>query len=120
MVSPAKDVEGLHFFSRFNLYHNIRWIKPESLATGQTPALALAESEVAEVNQVQQPDDKAGLVKAILPCTSLAIVKALEAAGVYNSVLKYGQRAFGKTITVINRLGVFLSSVRSLDITERG
>lgn len=40
---------------------------------------------------------------AILPCTPLAIVKTLEYLGVYNSILPYGQRAYGRTVTVINR-----------------
>jgi methylenetetrahydrofolate dehydrogenase (NAD+) len=44
-----------------------------------------------------------GTVKSILPCTPLAIVKVLEHLGVYNRHLKYGDRAYGKTITVINR-----------------
>lgn len=44
-----------------------------------------------------------GTLKSILPCTPLAIIKCLEYAGVYNQLLKYGNRAFGKTVTVINR-----------------
>lgn len=40
---------------------------------------------------------------AILPCTPLAIVKTLEYLGVYNNLLPYGQRAYGRVITVINR-----------------
>ena len=40
---------------------------------------------------------------AILPCTPLAIVKTLEYLGVYNSLLPYGQRAYGRVITVVNR-----------------
>jgi len=43
------------------------------------------------------------MVKSILPCTPLAIVKCLEYMGVYNTLLSYGDRAYGKTITVINR-----------------
>ena len=39
VVSPSKDVEGLHFFFRFNLYHNIRFIQPASLSSGKTPPL---------------------------------------------------------------------------------
>lgn len=42
-------------------------------------------------------------IAAILPCTPLAIVKTLEYLGVYNSILPFGQRAYGRTITVINR-----------------
>lgn len=44
-----------------------------------------------------------GLVKAILPCTPLAIVKTLEHCQVYNPLRPYGSRAFGRTITVVNR-----------------
>ena len=45
----------------------------------------------------------AGTVKSIIPCTPLAIVKCLEFVGIYNKILPYGDRAYGKTITVINR-----------------
>jgi methylenetetrahydrofolate dehydrogenase (NAD+) len=41
--------------------------------------------------------------KSILPCTPLAVVKVLEFLQIYNSILPYGNRLFGKTITVINR-----------------
>lgn len=41
--------------------------------------------------------------KSILPCTPLAIIKILEYIGVYNSILPYGNRLFGRTITVVNR-----------------
>ena len=40
---------------------------------------------------------------AILPCTPLALVKTMEYLGVYNSLLPYGQRAYGRVITVVNR-----------------
>ena len=43
------------------------------------------------------------MVKSVLPCTPLAVVKCLESVGVYNKVLPYGDRAYGKTVTVINR-----------------
>ncbi|KAI0787204.1 hypothetical protein BC629DRAFT_1288374 [Irpex lacteus] len=79
VVSPLKDVEGLHFKFHYNLYHN------------EPPPPVV--------------DDKAppGFVKSILPCTPLAIVKCLEYTRVYNNLLPYGDRAYGKTITVINR-----------------
>ena len=44
-----------------------------------------------------------GTVKSILPCTPLAVVKCLEHIGVYNTILPYGDRAYGRTVTVINR-----------------
>ncbi|KAI0089196.1 hypothetical protein BDY19DRAFT_890179 [Irpex rosettiformis] len=95
VVSPLKDVEGLHFKFHYNLYHNIRYLKPESLLSSVTPS----EPPPPVV------DDKApaGFVKSILPCTPLAIVKCLEYTRVYNTLLPYGDRAYGKTITVINR-----------------
>ncbi|KAK1758221.1 hypothetical protein QBC47DRAFT_339025 [Echria macrotheca] len=73
-VSLAKDVEGLCHTHLFNMYHNIRFLDPP-----------------------------ANRKKSILPCTPLAIVKALEHVQIYNPVLAYGNRLYGKTITVINR-----------------
>ncbi|KAK4538868.1 hypothetical protein RGQ29_032302, partial [Quercus rubra] len=73
IMKPSKDVEGLSFSFAWNLYHNVRWIAPSQL------------------------------VKGILPCTPLAIVKCLEAMSVYDRSLPYGDRLRGKTITVINR-----------------
>lgn len=52
-----------------------------------------------------------GYVKSILPCTPLAIVKCLEHIGVYNRILPYGDRAYGKTVTVINRCVVPSSEI---------
>jgi len=43
------------------------------------------------------------LQKSILPCTPLAIIKILEYLRVYNTILPYGNRLFGHTITVVNR-----------------
>uniref|UniRef100_D8PQY8 Methylenetetrahydrofolate dehydrogenase n=1 Tax=Schizophyllum commune (strain H4-8 / FGSC 9210) TaxID=578458 RepID=D8PQY8_SCHCM len=71
VVSPLKDVEGLHFKFHYNLYH--KYTPPP------------------------------GTFKSIIPCTPLAVVKTLEHAGVYNKLLPYGDRAYGKTIVVINR-----------------
>jgi methylenetetrahydrofolate dehydrogenase (NAD+) len=48
-------------------------------------------------------DPPNNLKKSILPCTPLAVVKVLEYLQVYNSILPYGNRLFGKVITVINR-----------------
>lgn len=47
--------------------------------------------------------DKEQTQKCIIPCTPLAMVKILEHVGVYNSILEYGKRLHGRTITVINR-----------------
>ncbi|KAH9927086.1 NAD(P)-binding protein [Epithele typhae] len=97
VVSPLKDVEGLHAKWHYNLYHNIRFLKPETLASSLLNASASGHLNVAD----DQPPP--GYVKSILPCTPLAIVKVLEYTGVYNKLLPYGDRAYGKTITVINR-----------------
>ncbi|RPA74220.1 methylenetetrahydrofolate dehydrogenase [NAD+] [Ascobolus immersus RN42] len=73
LTALHKDVEGLSHKYIFNMYQNIRHLD----------------------------DNK--LQKSILPCTPLAVVKILEYLGVYNQVLPYGNRLFGKTITVVNR-----------------
>ena len=73
-VALHKDVEGLCHTHLFNMYHNIRFLDPPH-----------------------------NTKKSILPCTPLAIVKALEHLQIYNPILEYGNRLFGKTITVINR-----------------
>ncbi|KAG5648759.1 hypothetical protein DXG03_000107 [Asterophora parasitica] len=96
IVSPFKDVEGLHVKFHYNLYHNIRFIQPSSLLSSvppSPPSIAVPDSD--------QPP--AGTVKSIIPCTPLAIVKCLEYVRVYNTILPYGDRAYGKIITVINR-----------------
>ncbi|CDK28200.1 unnamed protein product [Kuraishia capsulata CBS 1993] len=72
-VSLEKDVEGLNFKYISNMYHNIRFL------------------------------DEAKLHKSLLPCTPLAIVKILEYLAVYNPLLNYGDRLYGKTVTVVNR-----------------
>ncbi|KAK3330423.1 hypothetical protein B0H66DRAFT_469136 [Apodospora peruviana] len=73
-VALTKDVEGLCHTHLFNMYHNVRFLDPPT-----------------------------NHKKSILPCTPLAIVKALEHLQIYNPILAYGNRLFGKTITVINR-----------------
>lgn len=47
--------------------------------------------------------DKAETQKSILPCTPLAMVKILEYLGVYNTLIPYGNRLYGKTISIVNR-----------------
>ncbi|KAJ7755973.1 NAD(P)-binding protein [Mycena metata] len=96
VVSPYKDVEGLHFKFHYNLYHNIRFIEPQSLVSSGVPS-----ATSAGVLESEEPPP--GTVKSIIPCTPLAIVKCLEHVGVYNKILPYGDRAYGRTITVINR-----------------
>ncbi|GAA6040968.1 hypothetical protein JCM8097_000516 [Rhodosporidiobolus ruineniae] len=108
-VSPLKDVEGLNFTWLFSLYHNTRFIDPRKLALAAqvlSPSPLPAPSANAPAVPSTQTDASSpapGLVKAILPCTPLAIVKALEHCQVYNPLRPYGSRAFGRTITVINR-----------------
>lgn len=72
-VSVHKDVEGLNFKYISNMYHNVRYL------------------------------DEQKTMKSILPCTPLAVVKILEYIGAYNNVLNYGNRLYGKTVTVVNR-----------------
>ncbi|WFC99952.1 methylenetetrahydrofolate dehydrogenase (NAD(+)) [Malassezia yamatoensis] len=101
IVDPRKDVEGLNFYYCWNLYHNVRWIKPSHLgnAPGTTSESELLnDPKVAEKGQAPE-----GYAKSILPCTPLAVVKALESVGVYDLKLPYGNRLYGKTVTVINR-----------------
>lgn len=73
LVDPAKDVEALGHRYLFNLYQNIRYL------------------------------DGAEKCKSLLPCTPLAMIKILEELKIYNPLLAYGQRLYGKTVTVINR-----------------
>lgn len=73
VVSPEKDVEGLSHIYIQNMYHNIRFL------------------------------DKAETQKSILPCTPLAVVKIMEFLGVYNAMIPYGNRLYGKTVTIVNR-----------------
>lgn len=73
IVSIDKDVEGLSHRYIFNMYQNIRFLDEESTK------------------------------KSILPCTPLAVIKILEYLRIYNTILPYGNRLHGRTITVINR-----------------
>lgn len=47
--------------------------------------------------------DEQRLQKSILPCTPLAVIKILEHLKVYNDMIPYGNRLFGKFVTVVNR-----------------
>ncbi|KAI3659326.1 hypothetical protein MP638_003200 [Amoeboaphelidium occidentale] len=78
VVSPHKDVEGLCHIYKFNMYHNVRFLDPESV-----------------------PEERRR--KCIIPCTPLAIVKVLEYCQVYNTLKPVGTALHGKTITIINR-----------------
>ncbi|KAK3059438.1 NAD-dependent 5,10-methylenetetrahydrafolate dehydrogenase, partial [Coniosporium uncinatum] len=73
IVDVGKDVEGLSHQYIFNMYQNIRFVDPS-----------------------QQK-------KSVLPCTPLAVIKILEHLQIYNTILPYGNRLFGHTVTVINR-----------------
>lgn len=73
-VSLHKDVEGLSPQLISNMYQNVRFLDPP-----------------------------ANTQKSILPCTPLAVVKILEHLHIYNPILDYGKRLFGRRITVINR-----------------
>lgn len=74
LILTEKDVEGLNFLYYHNLYHNVRFLDP--------------------------PTNEQ---KSILPCTPLAMVKILEYLGVYNKILHYGNRLYGKKVMVVNR-----------------
>jgi methylenetetrahydrofolate dehydrogenase (NADP+)/methenyltetrahydrofolate cyclohydrolase len=71
LVDPRKDVEGLNTYWVRKLYHNERF------------------------------DDAARTRKAILPCTPLAIVKLLEAAGAVPQEAR--PKLGGRTVAVFNR-----------------
>jgi methylenetetrahydrofolate dehydrogenase (NAD+) len=73
IVSIDKDVEGLSHQYIFNMYQNIRFL------------------------------DDANTKKSVLPCTPLAVIKILEYLRIYNTILPYGNRLHGRTVTVINR-----------------
>jgi len=76
-VAVEKDVEGLCYTYRRNLYRNVRYLS----------------------NVDGSLSDK----KCLLPCTPLAIVKVLEHLKVYDAALPLGDRLKGKTVTVVNR-----------------
>ncbi|KAF2731287.1 NAD(P)-binding protein [Polyplosphaeria fusca] len=73
IVAVDKDVEGLSHQYIFNMYQNVRFLDP------------------------------AMTKKSILPCTPLAVIKILEYLRIYNTILPYGNRLHGRTVTVINR-----------------
>lgn len=73
IVDIKKDVEGLSHQYIFNMYQNIRFLDDQQMQ------------------------------KSILPCTPLAVIKILEYLHIYNTILPYGNRLFGRTICVVNR-----------------
>lgn len=73
VTDVSKDVEGLSHRYIFKLYHNERFL------------------------------DERMTQKSLLPCTPLAVLKILDYLRVYNSILPYGNRLFGRSITVVNR-----------------
>jgi methylenetetrahydrofolate dehydrogenase (NAD+) len=94
-VPVEKDVEGLCFTYRHNLFHNVRLL----------PWL----------------DGKASDKKSLLPCTPLALVKILEHLAVYDHSHPVGDRLLDKTVTVINRsdiVGRPLSAMMANDGAE--
>jgi methylenetetrahydrofolate dehydrogenase (NAD+) len=72
-VIAQKDIEGLCFTYRYNLYHNIRYMDEEKTK------------------------------KCVLPCTALSIAKILEWIGIYDLALVQGERLRGKKVTIFNR-----------------
>lgn len=96
-VSAPPVIHCHPFIHSFGTTKSIRYIEPKSLLVSAPSA----ETPAQPVLDDHQPPP--GTVKSILPCTPLAIVKCLEYVGVYNKILPYGDRAYGKIITVINR-----------------
>jgi methylenetetrahydrofolate dehydrogenase (NADP+) / methenyltetrahydrofolate cyclohydrolase len=89
LVEPAKDIEGLHSFWARCLYQNRRFIDAEKR------------------------------LKAILPCTPLAILKLLEAAGAFDATAE--KPLAGKRATIFNRsevVGRPLASMMANDGAE--
>jgi hypothetical protein len=84
---------------------SIRYLEPKSLLAS-SPSLARTAAPLKD--DVPPP----GTIKSILPCTPLGVVKSLERIGVYNALLPYGDRAYGRTITVINRCVPFTRDYR--------
>ncbi|OBZ70208.1 Methylenetetrahydrofolate dehydrogenase [NAD(+)] [Grifola frondosa] len=80
IVSPFKDVEGLHFKFHYNLYHNIRYLDPKTLHTSAIPS----KPPVPAVEDQPPP----GTVKSVLPCTPSPL------SNVWN---------ISATVTIINR-----------------
>lgn len=75
-ISISKDVEGLGYIYRNNLYQDVRYM----------------DSERSK--------------KCIVPCTPLAIVKIIESQGFYDRSKPVGKQLNGKTITVVNRSNI--------------
>ncbi len=102
-MDPRKDVEGLHFSYCFNMYHNVRWLHPSDV--GKAPGTVNEVDGGTDLSKVlgTGEDLPKGFAKSILPCTPLAVVKCMEAMGIYDLQLPYGDRLYGKLITVINR-----------------
>ena len=75
LVEPEKDIEGLHSTWARALYENRRFV------------------------------DAAKTKKAILPCTPLAILKLVEAAGFFKvgDGAEHGQALEGRTVSIFNR-----------------
>ncbi len=73
ITDVSKDVEGLSHRYIFNLYQNNRFLDEEKMQ------------------------------KSVLPCTPLAVIKILEYLRIYNTILPYGNRLFGHSVTVVNR-----------------
>jgi methylenetetrahydrofolate dehydrogenase (NAD+) len=87
-VPIEKDVEGLCYTYRRNMYHNVRHIDTTT---------CLYDGGVATST------GKVGTKKCLLPCTPLAIIKILEHLKVYDENLPVGDRMTGKKICIINR-----------------
>jgi len=92
IFKPDDRTDGISIYPLYS----IRYLEPNSLLASSP---SLAHTAAPPKGDVPPP----GTVKSILPCTPLGVVKALERIGVYNALLPYGDHAYGRTITVINR-----------------
>lgn len=82
-IPKEKDVEGLCYTYRMNMYRNQRVLSDKVNLDTST--------------QKEKP------YKSLLPCTPLAVVKILEYLQVYDKTLPVGNRLEDVTITVVNR-----------------
>lgn len=94
-LPQVRSSPAIHVFTVSHEVDSIRYLNPKLLSSAPSVNVPTPTSGA----DVPPP----GTVKSILPCTPLGVVKTLENIGVYNAILPYGDRAYGKTVTVINR-----------------
>ena len=65
--------------------------------------VSVPDAHAALLLHAQRYVDDAKTQKCVLPCTPLAVVKALEHLEAYDPALPEGNRLRGKKVTVVNR-----------------